>query len=95
MKATGTNLGEVSDLVHTELAKYPGEAFVTAGVTSELLPGPDGEDYMRTLVSLEDGHPKLDPRVINRFPMQIDPLCEERGFETPTISYTIRSEISP
>ena len=95
MKATGINLGEVSDLVHAELAKYLGETFVIAEVTSEIRTGPDGEDYIRTLVILEDGHPKLDPRVINRFPMHMDPLCEERGFETPTIAYAVRSEISP
>ena len=42
MKAKDINVGEVSALLHAELSGYLGEGFIIAGVTSELLPGPDG-----------------------------------------------------
>ena len=85
MKATGINLGRSLG----PRAHRTGEIPRSSGLA------PDGEDYIRTLVILGDGHLELDPRVINRFPMHIEPLREERGFETPTIAYAVRSEISP
>ena len=55
-------LAQISDLVHVELAGYLSDAFVIAEVTSESLPGSDGDDYIRTTVVFEDDHPRLDPR---------------------------------
>ena len=86
-------LAHLSDLVHMELAGYLSDAFVIAEVTSESLPGPDGDDYIRTTVIFEDDHPELDPRALNKFSLHIDPLCAERGFDRPTIAYADRSEI--
>jgi hypothetical protein len=88
-----TLLAQVSDLVQIELAKYLSEAFPIAEVTSEFLPGADGEDYIRTTVIFEDGHPELDGRALNKFSLHIDPLCTERGFNRPAIAYANRSEI--
>ena len=57
MTTPETLLPEISDLVQIELAKYLSEAFPIAEVTSQFLPGANGEDYLRTTVILEDGHP--------------------------------------
>ena len=62
-------------------------AYPIAEVTSEILPGANGEDYIRTTVILEDGHPELDGRALNKFTLHIAPLCTERGFKRPTIVY--------
>ena len=93
MTASHAMLAHVSDLVRIELAGYLPDAFVIAGVTSELLSGPDGDDYVRTTVIFEDDHPELDARSLNKFSTQIDPLCKARGFDRPTIAYANRSEI--
>ena len=93
MTASDTTLAHVSDLVHTELARYLSDAFAIAEVISEFLPSPDGDDYIRTTVVFEDGHPELDARALNKFSLHIDPLCTERGFDRPTIAYANRSEI--
>ena len=93
MVARDVTLLHVSDLVETELAKFLTDAFIIAGVISELLPDPDGEDYVRTTVILEDGHPELDPRTLNKFSQHLHPFCAQRGFDLPTIAYANRSEI--
>lgn len=93
MNALHATLADVSDLVRMELPGYLSDAFVIADVTSELLPGPDGDDYIRTTVIFEDNHPKLDAHALNKFSSNIDPLCKARGFDRPTIAYANRSEI--
>ena len=93
MTASHAMLAHVSDLVRIEIAGYLPDAFVIAEVTSELLSGPDGDDYIRTTVILEDDHPELDARALNKFSTHIDPLCRARGFDRPTIAYANRSEI--
>lgn len=95
MNSSQATLAHVSDLVRVELAGYLSDAFVIAEVASELLPGPDGDDYIRTVVIFEDGHPELDARVLNKFSTHIAPLCKARGFDRPTIAYANRSEIPP
>ena len=94
MTTSDTALTDVSDLVRIELTGYLSDAFVIAEVTSEFLPGPDGDDYIRTTVIFEDDHPELDARALNKFSLHIDPLCRERGFDRPTIAYADRSEIA-
>ena len=93
MTTCDATLLNVSDLVQTELVKFLPDGFVISGVTSELLPDPDGEHYIRTLVILEDGHPELDPRTLNKFSQYLYPICLQQGFERPTIAYANRSEI--
>ena len=93
MTASYATLAHVSDLVRTEIAVYLSDAFAIAEVISELLPSPDGDDYIRTTVIFEDDHPELDPRALNKFSLHLDPLCAERGFCRPTIAYANRSEI--
>ena len=87
------SLAHISDLVQIELAGYLSDAFVISEVTSESLPGPDGDNYIRTTVIFDDDHPELDARALNKFSLHIDPLCMERGFDRPTIVYANRSEI--
>ncbi len=93
MNAFQATLADVPDLVRMELAGYLSDAFVIADVTSELLPGPDGGDYIRTTVIFKDDHPELDARALNEFSTHIDPLCQARGFDRPTIAYANRSEL--
>ena len=83
----------ISDPIRIELSGFLSADFVIDGVTSEILPSPDGGDYIRTTVIFEDGHPELDGRALNRFSLRLDPLCAERGFDRPTIAYADRSEI--
>ena len=97
MTTDNTLLAQVSDLVQIELTKYLSDAYASdayaiAEVTSEIQPGANGEDCIRTTVILEDGHPELDGRALNKFTLHIDPLCTERGFKRPTIVYANRSE---
>ena len=93
MTASYADLAHVSDLVHIELSRCLSDAFVIVEVTSEFLPGPDGDDYIRTTVIFEDGHPDLDARALNLFSTHIGSLCKERGFDRPTIAYSSRSAI--
>ena len=93
MAASDQTLAHVSDLVRIELAQYLPASFVISEVASELLPDSEGNEYVRTRVIFEDDHPKLDPRVLNSFTLHITPLCEERGFERPIVTYANRSEI--
>ena len=51
------------------------------------------DDYIRTTVILEDGHPELDARTLNKFSLHIAALCMQRGFDRPTIAYANRSEV--
>ena len=62
-------------------------------MTSRFLPTKDGDEYVRTTVIPEDGHPKLDPHLLNRFAVIMSDLCSERGLDQPTIAYANRSEI--
>ena len=86
-------LMHVSDLVETELAKFLPAGFIISKVNSERLPAPDGDDYIRTTVVFEDGHPELDPRTLNKFALYLHPICAQKGFDRPTIAYANRSEI--
>ncbi|MYC38416.1 MAG: hypothetical protein F4X66_16120 [Chloroflexi bacterium] len=63
----------ISDPIRIELAGFLSADFVIVGVTSEILPGPEGGDYIRTTVIFEDGHPELDGRALNRFSLRLDP----------------------
>ena len=93
MAAPEPTLVHISDLVRAALPEYLGDAIAIADVYSEFLPGPDGDDYVRTTVILEDGHPELDARTLNKFSLHIAPLCMQRGFDRPTIAYANRSEV--
>ena len=93
MTVSDTALTHVSDLVRIELAGYLSDAFVIAEVTSEFLPGPDGDEYIRTTVIFEHDHPELEAHALNKFSLHIDPLCRERGFDRPTSAYADKSDI--
>ena len=93
MRTTDSTLDQVSDLVQAELANYLTDDFVIDEVTSEFLEDIDGESCIRTTVIFQDGHPRPDPRVLNRFSIDIDSLCAERGLLRPTVVYSNRSEV--
>ena len=93
MATLETTLAHVSDLVRSTLPEFLGDGIAIADVNSEFLPGPDGDDYIRTTVILEDDHPELDARTLNKFSLHIAALCMQRGFERPTIAYADRSEV--
>ena len=40
----------ISDLIRIELSRFLSADFVIAGAISEILPGPDGGDYIRATV---------------------------------------------
>ena len=87
-------LPTLNDLVRTELPQYlPPDAFIVSEVVSIVLPGSNDDEYIRTSVILEDGHPKLDGHTLNRFALHISDLCTERGLQRPGITYTNRSAI--
>ena len=93
MAAPETTLVDVSDLVRSALPEFLGDGIAIADAYSEFLPGPDGDDYIRTTVILEDDHPELDARTLNKLSLHIAALCRQRGFDRPTIVYANRSEI--
>ena len=87
-------LAQISDLVRTELPQYLSpDAFIVSEVVSKVLPGSDDDEYIKTRVILEDGHPNLDGHTLNRFALHISDLCTERGLERPLVTYVNRSEI--
>ena len=93
MATSLADLPHISDLVHAELRRYLPDGAHIDRVTSEILPSYDGEDYVRTTVVLEDGHPALDFRALNRFYLHLHPLCAKRGFALPGIAYANKSEL--
>ena len=94
MAASDLTLAQISDLVRTELPRYlPPDAYVISEIISKVLPGSSDDEYIRTRVILEDGHPKLDGHTLNRFSLHISNLCIERGLQRPAITYSNRSEI--
>lgn len=94
MATSQSTLTHISDLVHAELRGYLPDGVHIDRVTSEILPSHDGEDYVRTTVVLEDGHPDLDFRALNRFSLHLHPLCAKLGFVLPAIAYADKSEMS-
>ena len=93
MRTADSTLYQVSDLVQVELNKYLTNDFVIDEVTSEFLENIEGEWYIRTTVIFQDDHPRPDPRALNRFSIDIEPLCAQRGLLRPTVVYSNRSEI--
>ena len=93
MTISDQTLALVSEFVRIELTEYLSEAFVISEVTSEFLPDAEGNEYIRTTVTFEDNHPKLDGHTLNMFTSHITPLCAERGFDRPVVTYTNRSGI--
>ena len=93
MTASDPTLVQISDLVHTRVGDYLPDHTCIDRVTSEFLPAADGGEYVRTTVVLEDGHPKLDPRMLNEFFLTLHPLCTARGLDLPSIAYADKSEL--
>ena len=93
MTMTDPSLLQISDLVEIEIRHHLPENTHIDRIISDLLPSADGGEYVRTTVVLEDGHPELDPRVLNEFSRIIRPLFIERGLNVPAIAYADRSEL--
>lgn len=94
MTVSDSTLVQISDLVHTKVGEYLPDHTCIDRVTSEILPTSDGEEFVRTTVVLEDGHPELNPRALNEFFLMLHPLCTERGLDLPSIVYADKSELS-
>ena len=90
---TDSTLNYISYLVHSRITGHLPDDVRVDRVFSEFLPTVDGDEYVRTTVVLEDGHPELDPHVLNEFSRLIYPLCLSRGFEAPFIAYADKSEL--
>ncbi len=93
MTMSAKTLLDISDLVRSELRGHLSDDVCIDRVTSEVLPTSDGEEYVRTTVVLEDGHPELDPYVLNEFSYLIHLICDTRGFNAPSIAYSDKSEL--
>ena len=61
--------------VRSALREFLGDGIAIADVYSEFLPGPDGGDYIRAKVILEDDHPELNARTLDKFSLHIAALC--------------------
>lgn len=79
--------------VYSALPEFLGDGIAIADVYSEFLPGPDGDDYIRTKLILEDDHHELDARTLNKFSLHIAAPCMQRGFDRLKIAYVNRSEV--
>ena len=94
MTANPETLEKISGVVRAELPKYLSEEVLIYDVVAQNRPGPDEEDYVHVRVVLEDNHPKLDPRKLNRFSSDMHDLLEQSGIDhPPNISYANRSEL--
>ena len=89
---TDSTLNYISYLVYSRITGHLPDDVQVDRVFSEYLPAVDGDEYVRTTVVLEDGHPDLDPRILNEFSQLIYPLCISRGLEVPFIAYADKSE---
>ena len=90
---TDSTLNYISYLVYSRLTGHLPDDVCIDRVFSEHLPTVDEDEYVRTTVVLEDGHPKLDPRVLNEFSRAIHTLCIDKGLRAPSIAYAIKSEL--
>lgn len=86
-------LRDISDMVHTRVVRHLPEDVRVDRVFSELLPTEDENEYIRTTVVLEDGHPSLDARTLNEFSLTIHTIFLDRGLRAPAIAYANKSEL--
>lgn len=94
MTANPETLEIISGVVRAQLPKYLSEEVVIYDVVAQNRPGPYDEDYVHVRVILEDDHPRLDPRKLNRFSLDMHDLLERSGIDhSPNISYANRSEL--
>ena len=94
MTANSETLELISGVVRAQLPKYLSKKVVIYDVVAQNRPGPDDENYVHVRVILEDDHPRLDPRKLNRFSRNMRNLLEQSGIDHhPLISYANRSEL--
>lgn len=94
MTTTDSTLHHISDLVQTRVEGHLPDDVHVDRVFSEFLPTADEDEYIRTTVVLEDGHPKLDARLLNEFSRVIHTLCMDQGLRAPSIAYANKSELT-
>ena len=93
MTTKDSTLHDISDLVHTRVVRHLPDDVHIDHVFSELLPTEDENEYIRTTVVLEDGHPSLDARTLNEFSRTIHTFYMNRGLRAPAIAYANKSEL--
>ena len=93
MTTKDPTLHDISDMVHARVVRHLPDDVHVDRVFSELLPTEDENEYIRTTVVLEDGHPDLDPNVLNEFSQVVYSLCISSGIEAPFIAYADKGEL--
>lgn len=92
MVITAEMLNKVSEIVRTELPKRLPDSIRVRRVESEIWPGIENE-IIHVLVVYEGDRKDLNPRMLNQFDQEIEPLLEAIGIDDVVpISYTNRKE---
>ena len=87
MTITADTLDKVSDIVRTELPKRLPDSIRVHHVKSEVWMGYD-DDFIHVTVIYEGDRKDLDPKVLNEFDDEIEPLLVNIGISrVPPISY--------
>ncbi len=95
MAANPQTLEKISGIVRAELPKYLCHEFVVYDVLVQNRSGPEEEDYVHVRVVLEDDHPRLDPRNMTKFSLNMRNFLEQSGIDhDPIVSYANRSEFN-
>ena len=82
-----TPLTQAAELVQKELPAYMGPGFTISHVTSDDFEY-KGEVYNHIHVYFQPGHPKVEPRVVVDFDLEMEDRFLELGLcSPPTISY--------
>ena len=93
MIITAEMLDKVSEIVSTELPKRLPESIHVRRVESEIWPGIENE-IIHVLVFYEGDRKDLNPRMLNQFDLEIEPMLLDIGIDDVVpISYTNRKEV--
>ena len=88
MAITTQMLDQVSEIVRTELPKRLPESIRVRRVESEIWPGIENE-IIHVLVVYEGDRKDLNPRMLNQFDLEIEPMLLDIGVDDVVpISYT-------
>ena len=93
MAITAEMLDKVSEIVRTELPKRLPDSIRVRRVDSEIWPGIENE-IIHVLVFYEGDRKDLNPRMLNQFDLEIEPMLLDIGVDDVVpISYTNRKEV--
>ena len=93
MNISSETLDKVTEIVRMELPKRLPASIRVRQVKSEIWMGYD-DDFIHVTVVYEGDRKDLDPKVLNEFDDEIEPLMVNIGiFRVPPISYANLSEV--